>query len=187
MRTGAVIVAAGMSSRMGDFKPMLKIGAISMVQRVIANYQQAGVFPIVLVTGYRGDELKKHVAGTGVICVYNDAYATTQMLDSAKIGFSYIADKCDRTFISPVDVPLFTVDTVVKLMHTEAAVVKPTHKGRNGHPILLGLCFAQASVREAEGGRRVIDACGGIALWRWTARHTAGRGHAGDYGCLVEG
>ena len=90
MQTGAVIVAAGMSSRMGDFKPMLKIGAMSMVQRIIANYQQAGVFPIVLVTGYRGDELEKHVAKTGVICIRNENYATTQMFDSAKIGFSYI-------------------------------------------------------------------------------------------------
>ena len=30
MQTGAVIVAAGMSSRMGDFKPMLNIGSISI-------------------------------------------------------------------------------------------------------------------------------------------------------------
>jgi len=164
MRTGAVIVAAGMSSRMGDFKPMMKIGAISMVQRVIANYQQAGVFPIVLVTGYRGDELKKHVARTGVICVHNDAYAATEMLDSAKLGFSYIADKCDRTFFSPVDVPLFTVNTVVKLMQADAAVVKPAYRGRKGHPILLKACvLPQLLSAEAEGGlRRVIDAvCGG--------------------------
>jgi molybdenum cofactor cytidylyltransferase len=163
MRTGAVIVAAGMSSRMGDFKPMLKIGAISMVQRVIMSYQQAGVFPIVLVTGYRGDELKKHVAGTGVICVHNDAYATTQMLDSARIGFSYIADKCDRTFFSPVDVPLFTINTVVKLMRADASVVKPAYRGRNGHPILLKACvLPQLLSEEAEGGlRRVIDACCG--------------------------
>lgn len=164
MRTGAVIVAAGMSSRMGDFKPMLKIGAISMVQRVIANYQQAGVFPIVLVTGYRGDELKKHVAGTGVICVHNEAYAATEMLDSAKLGFSYIADKCDRTFFSPVDVPLFTVNTAAKLKRADAAVVKPVHKGRHGHPILLSArVLPELLSAEAEGGlRRVIDAvCGG--------------------------
>ena len=164
MRTGAVIVAAGMSSRMGDFKPMLKIGAISMVQRVIANYQQAGVFPIVLVTGYCGDELKKHVAGTGVICVHHEAYAATEMLDSAKLGFSYIADKCDRTFFSPVDVPLFTVNTAAKLMRADAAVVKPVHKGRHGHPILLfARVLPELLSAEAEGGlRRVIDAvCGG--------------------------
>ena len=34
---GAVIVAAGMSSRMGDFKPMMGIGAISIAQRIVAT------------------------------------------------------------------------------------------------------------------------------------------------------
>ena len=36
MQTAALIVAAGMSSRMGDFKPMLNIGSISIAQRVVA-------------------------------------------------------------------------------------------------------------------------------------------------------
>ena len=35
MQTAALIVAAGMSSRMGDFKPMLSIGSISIAQRVV--------------------------------------------------------------------------------------------------------------------------------------------------------
>ena len=33
MQTAALIVAAGMSSRMGDFKPMLSIGSITIAQR----------------------------------------------------------------------------------------------------------------------------------------------------------
>ena len=51
MRTGAVIVAAGMSSRMGEFKPLLQLGGLTFVQRVVSNFQQAKVFPIVVVTG----------------------------------------------------------------------------------------------------------------------------------------
>ena len=43
MQTGALIVAAGKSSRMGDFKPMLQLGSISIAQRVINNFRQAGV------------------------------------------------------------------------------------------------------------------------------------------------
>ncbi len=41
MQTGALIVAAGKSSRMGDFKPMLQLGSISIAQRVINNFRQA--------------------------------------------------------------------------------------------------------------------------------------------------
>lgn len=50
---GAVIVAAGMSSRMGDFKPMLNIGAISIAQRIVATLRQAGAQHIVVVTGFK--------------------------------------------------------------------------------------------------------------------------------------
>ena len=43
MKTTALIVAAGMSSRMGNFKPMLSIGSISVAQRVVATFQQVGI------------------------------------------------------------------------------------------------------------------------------------------------
>ena len=43
MQTAALIVAAGMSSRMGSFKPMLSIGSISVAQRIIATLHQSGV------------------------------------------------------------------------------------------------------------------------------------------------
>ena len=40
MQVGAVIVAAGMSSRMGDFKPLLNIGSISIAQRIVASQKR---------------------------------------------------------------------------------------------------------------------------------------------------
>jgi len=136
-KVGAVIVAAGMSSRMGDFKPMLQMGSISIVKRIIANFQQAGVFPIVLVTGFRAEELEKHISKFGVICVRNENYQSTEMSASANIGLSYLEDKCDRVFFSPVDIPLFTVDTVRRLMQSRAKIAKPVCKGEQGHPVLI--------------------------------------------------
>ena len=65
MQTGALIVAAGKSSRMGDFKPMLQLGSISIAQRVINNFRQAGISKVVVVTGYHADVLECHLmAGT---------------------------------------------------------------------------------------------------------------------------
>ena len=48
MTIGAVITAAGMSSRMGDFKPMMNIGSISIAHRVIATLKQAGAELVVV-------------------------------------------------------------------------------------------------------------------------------------------
>ncbi len=89
MQTGALIVAAGMSSRMGQFKPMLSIGSISVAQRIIATLHQVGVSKIVMVTGYNAVTLERHLAGNGIIFLRNDAYETPQMVDSVKIGLRY--------------------------------------------------------------------------------------------------
>lgn len=51
-KTGAAVVAAGMSSRIGDFNPQLDLDRISFVQRTIATFEQAGVQSIALVSGY---------------------------------------------------------------------------------------------------------------------------------------
>ena len=88
MQTAALIVAAGMSSRMGDFKPMLNIGSISIAQRVVASLQQAGVEKIVMVTGYNAVQLERHLSGLGIVFLRNENYEHTQMFESACIGLS---------------------------------------------------------------------------------------------------
>ena len=119
MQTAALIVAAGMSSRLGDFKPMLSIGSITIAQRVVATFHQAGISKIVMVTGYNAVILERHLAGSGVIFLRNEAYQTTQMFDSVKIGLTYLQDKCSRVLFTPVDVPLFTAQTVRALLASD--------------------------------------------------------------------
>lgn len=137
MKLGAVITAAGMSSRMGKFKPMLSLGSISVAQRIIATLQQAGVSQIVVVTGYNADELERHLAKNGVIFLRNENYKNTEMFDSACIGLSYLREKCERILFTPVDVPLFRADTVEELLKKRSDVVYPVCCGIKGHPILL--------------------------------------------------
>lgn len=137
MENGAVIVAAGMSSRMGDFKPMLSIGSISIIKRIIATLRQAGVSRIVVVTGYNAAALEHHLAKSRVVFLRNEAYETTQMFDSALIGLGYLLDKCSRILFTPVDIPLFTSDTVERLLSSGAALAFPSCDGKSGHPILM--------------------------------------------------
>lgn len=137
MQIGALIVAAGMSTRMGEFKPMLSIGSISIAQRVIATLSQAGVSKIVMVTGYNATILERHLAGNGIIFLRNEDYETTQMFDSVKIGLRYLLDKCDKVLFTPVDVPLFTAKTVKAILDSGAPLAVPMCDGKQGHPILI--------------------------------------------------
>ncbi len=137
MQTAALIVAAGMSSRMGDFKPMLNIGSISIAQRVVANFQQAGVDKIVMITGYNATMLERHLAGNGIVFLRNEQYETTQMFESVCIGLNYLEGKCDRILFTPVDIPLFTAATVEALLASDALLASPVCDGKAGHPTLI--------------------------------------------------
>ena len=137
MDTGAVVVAAGMSSRMGDFQPMLSIGSLSVAQRVVATLKQAGAARVVVVTGYNAEELERHLASSGVVFLRNENYRTTHMFDSALIGLRYLRDKCRQVLFTPVDIPLFTAATVDALLTSGAELACPVCGGTRGHPILM--------------------------------------------------
>lgn len=153
MNYGAVIVAAGMSSRMGEFKPILQIGYQSVVQHVISAFRQAGIQQIVIVTGHNAALLKTHLADTGVLFLHNEHYRTTQMFDSAKIGLSYLKEICDRVLFTPVDIPLFSPDTVQKLIASGAELASPLCGGKQGHPLMLSSRLIDAILKDSgEGG-----------------------------------
>ena len=162
MQIGAVIVAAGMSSRMGDFKPMLNIGSISIAQRIVATFHQAGVTKIAVVTGYNAPLLERHLANSGLVFLRNENYATTQMFDSAKIGLRYMKDKCERIVFTPVDVPLFTAMTVTELIDSGAELCCPVCEGRTGHPLLIASSLVDGILADSgEGGLQgAISRCG---------------------------
>ena len=165
MQIGALIVAAGMSSRMGDFKPMLSIGSISVAQRVVATLSQAGVGKIVMVTGYNATALERHLAGNGIF-LRNENYETTQMFDSVKIGLGYLLDKCDKVLFTPVDVPLFTAKTVKSILDSEAPLVVPTCQGEQGHPILIANELIPEILKDSGemGLRGALDRCSAPVL-----------------------
>ena len=111
-KTGAVLVAAGLSSRMKDFKPMLPFGTSTASRHMIGMLKSLKADPIVVVTGYRAEELEAHLSDTGVCFVRNNRYRETEMFDSIKIGVKEIEAECERIMIFPIDVPAIRLSTI---------------------------------------------------------------------------
>lgn len=155
MKTGAIIATAGRTSHTGLLHPMKKIGSVSAVHRLIDTFRRAGVSPIVLVADCRAQDLEKHVSRKGTVYLCNQYEESAQMIDFLKTGFAYIQDKCERVFITPVNVPLFSVATVKTLMRSYAQTASPVYNGRVGHPLLLlsGL-IPEILAYSGEGGLR---------------------------------
>ncbi|MGB4439904.1 MAG: nucleotidyltransferase family protein, partial [Sedimentibacter sp.] len=140
-RIGAVIVAGGLSSRMKDFKPLLPIGNSTMIEKVIKNFQLIGIVDIVVVTGYKSDEIEKKLSGYGVTFVLNEQYEKTHMFDSICLGLKLLAQKVDMAFLSPVDSPFVQQFTLKKMIDEiekgKYCLIQPSFEGTNGHPLLL--------------------------------------------------
>lgn len=138
---GAVVVAAGLSRRMGAFKPMLPLGDSTLIRSLLQRLRIAGADYIVLVVGREGDRLIQHVADLGVDWVGNPDFATTDMFRSVCIGLERIQGRCGRILFTPGDSPCFSPTSGVRLNQameqTGADILIPAYQGRRGHPILL--------------------------------------------------
>lgn len=132
-RVGGVVAAAGGSVS----RPTLRLGAISIIQRIVITYQQAGIFPIVVVTGVQADEVRYQLAGRGVVFLHNDQFARASLFDSARLAFRYLQGVCGRVVFTPVNSPLVAPACLRKLIHAGGDIARLSHGGRGGHPVSL--------------------------------------------------
>lgn len=147
MKIGGLILAAGMSSRMGDFKPMLDLSGYPLIDRTILSMQNANVAEIAVVLGNGADRLRKHLKGRDLLLLENPDYKRTDMLRSIKYGLVALWD-CDAVFILPGDIPAIHPRTYheirEKLVADKASIIYPLFEGNRVHPtFLLREHFAQ--------------------------------------------
>ena len=167
----ALILAAGFSTRMGAFKPLLPLGDGLVVERVIQLFQSVGVAEICVVTGHRREELGARLADAGVTLVENTHYADG-MFSSIRAGMAKIPHHCQGVFLLPVDIPLVRPATLHLLMqaftHRAAAdtTIHPIFTGRRGHPPLIPVSLIPAIGKHTGGGglRTLLEAPGASSL-----------------------
>jgi len=159
LRLAGVVAAAGLSSRMGDFKPLLPYAASTMIQTTIASLKNGGAQQIIVVVGHRGNEIKKQLDGTsGITVIDNPNYQHGDMLESVQLGLRQLQGY-DAAYVLPGDMPAIAIDTFKKVQTcmktTNASVVFPTLQGRKKHPPLIATCcFESICHFTGDGGLR---------------------------------
>ena len=158
-KISAIVVAAGMSSRMGAFKPLLKLQGTPMIELVIEKFRNVGVEDILVVTGNRANELEPILSSLRVRYIRNEHYAETHMFDSAVIGIKKLLNQCDAAFFLPVDMPVFKIHSLKKMielmMSTRVDIIRPCYKERRGHPLLIAeSCFHKLLSHDGNNGLR---------------------------------
>lgn len=145
MRVAAIILAAGMSSRMGDFKPLLPLGDKSVLERCVQLFRDAGLSDIIVVTGNRADEVETEARRLDVQTVHNPDFASG-MFSSVQCGCAAIPVTTGRFFVLPVDIPLVRCHTLHRLLESvreDVPITYPVFHGERGHPPLLGVSLIE--------------------------------------------
>jgi molybdenum cofactor cytidylyltransferase len=137
-----IVPAAGRSERMGSWKPLLPFHGSTIVGTVVAGALET-CSRVILVTGFRGDELAaRFAAEPRVIVVENPAWKLG-LFSSIRRGAGRV--ETARFFISLADMPFVDPPVYRTLLDAPRAdFVFPVHDGTRGHPVLAG-----ARVREA--------------------------------------
>lgn len=157
-RFGAVILAAGYSSRMGRFKPLLLLGDETIVERLIRVSKNAGIEQIVVVTGHNREQMQPYITGAFVEEAFNPIF-DKGMFTSIQTGAAAIRDDLDGFFLMPVDCPLITETEINALMESfePDRFSVACYRGKKGHPLLIPKKFRQEIIEhDGKGGLKAI-------------------------------
>ncbi len=135
-----ILLAAGYSSRMKAFKPLLPLGESTVIETTIDVFLNAGIKNIIVVIGYKADKLKSVLNEKGIRWIYNDKY-NEGMYSSVLAGVRSLPDGIKGFFLLPSDMPLIKSQTIEKLTDAywkyNPNLVYPVFMDRRGHPPLI--------------------------------------------------
>ena len=158
-RVTAVVLAAGLSSRMGANKLLADFHGKPLIAATLAKMESTGVDEVVVVLGRDADEVRRHVPTT-MRTVLNPDFADG-IAGSIRAGVAAAADS-DAVLIVLGDMPLVEPATIGRLIAAfnpteHRTIVAPTYHGQFGNPVLWGReHFPRLLALEGDRGARSL-------------------------------
>jgi len=152
----AIILAAGFSSRMVEFKPLLPLGGSTVIETAVNVFIRAGISDTTVVIGHRADDLRLVLDRICIRRVINERYKKG-MFSSVVAGLQSLGPEVGAAFLLPVDIPLVksrTVEEIVKAYHRLGQrIFYPVFQSQRGHPPLIPAnLFAEIMSWSGDGG-----------------------------------
>jgi CTP:molybdopterin cytidylyltransferase MocA/5'-deoxynucleotidase YfbR-like HD superfamily hydrolase len=157
-RVAAIVLAAGLSSRLPGFKPLIDVEGRTLLERAVGACADADFGDVLVVTGHRGAEVAAAVERLPARIARNEQFARG-MYSSVQAGVRALPSAVRRFFVLPVDCAFVRPETLGRLARAaeaaDADVVYPVFGGGRGHPPLLSAALAPAILAgDAPGGLR---------------------------------
>lgn len=164
-----VVLAAGEGARFEEgFKLLLPWGRRTVVAASVQAAIAAGLEPVLVVVGHRGEEVRRALEGRAVRVVENPRWARGQAGSLGRgIGEARRNTRAPAAAVLLGDEPGISpeaVRTVVDAWRaSRAAVVRAVYEDRPGHPVVFDRSVFRAleGLEGDEGARTWIDTAGG--------------------------
>lgn len=156
-----IILAAGQAQRFGSPKQLLNWRGKPLVCHAVQTAIQAGLSPVVVVTGTYAKEVGETLAGYPVRIVYNPDWQQGQS-SSVRVGLKAIPPENGAALFILADQPRIPPTLVRSLIHahrrTLSPIIAPQIDGQRGNPVLFD-CQTFPNLLELSGDQ------GGRALF----------------------
>ena len=171
---GAVLLAAGSGSRMGNRpKCLLELGGVSLIRRQLIALSGAGVDELVVVLGHYAELIEPVVQDFPVTLVRNLDPDAGQV-SSLRLGLQTLSPKIDTVLVTLADQPLINSQDINDLIGAYKKrpegthVVQPTVDGQPGNPVMFSSDVReQILAGEAHVGCKQWQAANAEAVHRW--------------------
>jgi molybdenum cofactor cytidylyltransferase len=140
-RVGAVVLAGGLSKRMGRSKPLLPWGHKTVIETIVERVTLLRLSDVVVVTGHEAPKVNAALQKFTVRSAHNPDYATGEMLSSMKTGLKALHRSVSACLVFLSDQPNVNARLVTEILIAYAegrgTIVAPSYNMRRGHPILI--------------------------------------------------
>jgi molybdenum cofactor cytidylyltransferase len=150
----AIILAAGLSRRMGAPKVLLPMGGSPVILRIVDVISRSRVDGILVVVGRERDRIAEALRGREVRIVENPD-PEGDMLSSVRCGLRALPEGCESVLVVLGDQPRIAPETIDALIDAHRAhrkdIVVPVRGGTRGHPLLFAARFGPEILERFDG------------------------------------
>lgn len=157
-----IILSAGESKRMGTPKQLLPWGKTIILQQVIDNALASGLGMILLILGYRADDIAGKIKVPSKINILVNKDFKDGMSSSIKCGIAHAPDDAEAFMILLGDQPLISASVIDRLIDVyyanEYGIIIPIYGKRRGHPLIFDSRYKiELLLMDNQGARVVIN------------------------------
>jgi molybdenum cofactor cytidylyltransferase len=139
-KVSAILLAAGMSQRMGDVKQLLPLAGKPAILHCLETIIASGIEDIVVVLNAQAKKIEETIRHLPLtIALNNDR--SSDMAESVRIGLQSIRRGATGILVCLSDHPLISINTLKTLIARHKRepdkIIIPVYKNRKGHPGLF--------------------------------------------------